>query len=181
MQTASIKMRDNPSYNNPVVVELKERGVDTDYEDVDKDKEQVSSMVKNFDLQEDVDRKAYITNAKKPALKAFSTKASAIIGELYAVVDRSKNKEAKKKEEDGYTVTNTDDLYTMPVKKDKRTDNKMGASGGAEKSEDYDDVAELKYEPKADSEPGQQSEGEVEKSSNADMLYAVVDKSCKDK
>ena len=51
-------------------------------------------------------------------------------------------------------------------------------SSGAEKSEDYnDDVAELKYEPKADSEPGQQqSEGE-EKSSNADMLYAVVDKS----
>ena len=50
MQTASIKMRDNPSYNNPVVVELEERGVGTDYEDVDKDKEQVSSMVKNFDL-----------------------------------------------------------------------------------------------------------------------------------
>ena len=50
-------------------------------------------------------------------------------------------------------------------------------SSGAEKSEDYnDDVAELKYEPKADSEPGQQSEGD-EKCSNADMLYAVVNKS----
>ena len=119
-------------------------------------------MVKDFDQQEDVDRKAYIINAKKPALQAFSTKASAIIGELYAVEDRSKNKEAKKKEEDGYTVTNTNDLYTMPVKKDKMTNDKMGASGGAEKSEDYDDVAELKSEPMADSEPGQQSEGEVE-------------------
>ena len=49
-ETTSIKMRDNPSYNNPVVVELEERGVDTDYEDVDKDKEQVSSMVKELDL-----------------------------------------------------------------------------------------------------------------------------------
>ena len=48
-------------------------------------------------------------------------------------------------------------------------------NGGAEKSEDNDNVAELKYEPKADSEPGQQSEGE-EKSLNADMLYTVVDK-----
>ena len=55
MQTASIKMKDNPSYNNPVVVELDERGVCTDYEDVGKDKEQVSSMVKDFDLYEDVD------------------------------------------------------------------------------------------------------------------------------
>ena len=43
-------------------------------------------------------------------------------------------------------------------------------SGGAEKSEDYDDVAELKNESKADSEPGQQIEGEEEKSSNADMI-----------
>ena len=43
-QTTSIKMRDNPSYNNPVVVELEKRDVGADYEDVDKDKEQVSSM-----------------------------------------------------------------------------------------------------------------------------------------
>ena len=48
MQTASIKMRDNPSYNNPVVVELEERDVGTDYEDVDKAKEQVSSMGLGF-------------------------------------------------------------------------------------------------------------------------------------
>ena len=58
------------------------------------------------------------------------------------------------------------------------TDEGMGATGSEGKSEDYDDVAELKYEPKADSESGQQSEGE-ENTSNADMLYAVVDKSCK--
>ena len=106
-----------------------------------------------------------------------STKARATnVGELYAIVDKRKKKEAKKKEEDGSTVTNKDDLYTMPVMKDKMTDEGMGASGDAEKSEDYNDVAELKNEPKADSEPGQQSEGEKEKSSNADMLYTVVDK-----
>ena len=56
----------------------------------------------------------------------------------------------------------------------------MGASSGAEKSEGNEDVAELNYEPKADSEAEQQSEGE-EKSLNADMLHAVVDKSCKKK
>ena len=55
-----------------------------------------------------------------------------------------KKKEVKKKEEDGSTVTNKDDLYTVPVKKDKMTDEKMGVSGGAEKREEYDDVAELK-------------------------------------
>ena len=60
------------------------------------------------------------------------------------------------------------------------TDQGMGASSSAEQNEDYDDVAELTYEPKADSEPGQQSE-EDEKSLNADMLYAVVDKSRKKK
>ena len=124
MQPASIKERGNPSYNNPVVVELEERGVGTDYEDVDKDKEQVSSMVKDFDLYEDVATKAYIKNAKKPALKASSTPASATdVGELYAVMDMSKKKGAKKKEEDESTVINKDDLYTMPVKKkDKMTD-----------------------------------------------------------
>ena len=84
-------------------------------------------------------------------------------------------------EENGSTVSNKDDLYTVPVKKkDKMPGGRIGVSGGAEKSEDNDDVAELKYEPKADSEPLQQSEGD-EKFSNADMLYAVVDKSCKKK
>ena len=38
-------------------------------------------------------------------------------------------------------------------------------------------TAVMKYEPKADSEPRQQQSEREEKSSNADMLYAVVDKS----
>ena len=177
MQTASIKMRDNPSYKNPVVVELEEKDVGTEYEDVDKYKEQISSMVDGFDPYEEVDKKAYIKNAKKPALKASFTPASAThVGELYAVVDKSKKKGAKKKKEDETTATNKDDLYTVPVKKkENMTDKGMGASGGAEKSEDYDDVLELKCEPKADSQPVQQSEGD-EKSLNADMLYTVVNK-----
>ena len=169
-ETTSIQMRDNPSYNNPVVVELEKRDVGADYEDVDKDKEQVSSMADGFGLYEDVDRKAYIKNAKKPALKASCTPASAT-NVVYAIVDMSK----KKKEEDESTVTNKDDLYTVPVKKDKITVGGMGSSGGAEKSEDYDEVVELKYEPKTKSEPGQQRE-DKEKSSNADMHYAVVEK-----
>ena len=185
VQTASIKMRDNPFYKNPVVVELEERGVGTEYEDVDKNKEQISSMVDGFDPYVEVDKKAYIKKGKKPALKESFTSASATnVGELYTIVDKSKKKGAKKEEEGGSTVTNKDDLYTVPVKKNKMTDKGDGASGGAEKSEDYDDVVELKYEPKSDTEPvqqnegdesGQQSEGD-EKSLNADMFYTVMNK-----
>ena len=38
----------------------------------------------------------------------------------------------KKKEEDGSTVTNKDDLHDVPVKKDKMRDEGMGATGSAE-------------------------------------------------
>ena len=181
-QTRSIKMRANPCYNNPVVVELEEKDVGVEYDDTVINKEN-GSITDGFDPYEDVDSKAHDKNSKVPPPKTSFTPASATnVGELYAVVDKSKKKGAKKKgEENGSTVTNKDDLYTVPLKKkDKKTDKGVGTSGGAEKSEDNDEVAELKYEPKADSEPGQQSEGD-EKSSNADMLYAVVDKSRKKK
>ena len=184
-QTRSIKMRANPCYNNPVVVRLEEKdvaAVSAEYDDTAINKEN-GSIADGFDPYEDVDSKAQSRNAKTPPPKMLYTPASATnVGELYAVVDKSKKKGAKSKvEENGSTVTNKDDLYTVPVKKkDKKTDKGVGTSGGAEKSEDNDDVAELKYEPKADSEPGQQSEGD-EKSLNADMLYAVVDKSRKKK
>ena len=178
--TGSIKMGANPCYNNPVVVELEEKDVGAEYDDTVKNKENCS-VADGFDPYEDVDSKSQSRNAKTPPPKASSTPASATnVGELYAVVDKSKKKGAKKKEEEnGCMETNKDDLYTVPVKKkDKKTDKGMGATGGAENSEDNDEV---KYEPKADSQPEQQqSEGE-EKSSNADMLYAVVDKSRKKK
>ena len=180
--TGSIKMGHNPCYNNPVVVELEEKDVSAEYENTVKNKENDSVAV-GFHSYEDVDSEAHDKNAKTPPPKVSCTPASATdVGELYAVVDKSKKKGVKKKgEEDGSTATNKDALYTVSVKKkDKMTVEEIGVSGGAEKSEDSDKVAELKYEPKADSEPGQQSEGE-EKSSNVDMLYAVVDKSCKKK
>ena len=179
--TGSIKMGNNPCYNNPVVVELEEKDVGAEYENTVKNKENGSVAV-GFHPYEDVDSNVHDKNAKPPPPKASCTPASATdVGELYAVVDKSKKKGVKKKgEENESTVTNKDDLYTASRKKDQMTDEDIGASGGAEKSEDNDEVAELKYEPKADSEPGQQSEGD-EKSLNADMLYAVVDKSRKKK
>ena len=125
-------MGNNPSCNNPVVVELEEKDVSAEYKYTVKNEEHGSIAV-GFHSYEDVDSKAHDKNAKTP-----------------------------------------------PPKKDKVPDEEIGANGGAEKSEDNDEVAELRYEPKADSHPGQQSERD-EKSSNADMLYAVVDKSRKKK
>ena len=178
--TGSIKMRANPCYNNPVVAELEEKDVAAEYDDTVINKEN-GSITDGFDPYEDVDSKAQGRNAKASPPKVSYTPASATdVGELYAVVNKSKKRGMmKKEEENGCIETNKDDLYTVPVKKkDKMTDGGIGASSGAEKSEDNDEVAELKYEPKIDSEPGQQSEGE-EISLNADMLYAVVDKSRK--
>ena len=176
----SIKMRANPCYNNPVVIGLEEKDVGAEYDDTVINKGN-GSITDGFDPYEDVDSKAQSSNAKTPPPKASSTPASATnVGELYTVVDMSKKKGVKKKEEEnGCIETSKDDLYTMPGKKKDKISYK-GGTGGAEKSEDNDDVAELKYEPKADSDPGQQSEGD-EKSSIADMFYAVVDKSRKKK
>ena len=173
-------MGDNPSYNNPMVVELEEKDVGVEYENTVKNEEN-GSITDGFGPYEDVDSKAHDKNAKTPPPKASSTPASATnVGELYVVVDKSKKKRVKKKGEyNESTGTNKDDLYTVSRKKDKMPDEDISVSG-AEKCEGNDDVAELKYEPKADSEPRQQSEGD-EKSLNADMLYAVVDKSRKKK
>ena len=174
-------MGDNPCYNNSMVVELEEKDEAAEYENTVKNEENGSVAV-GFHSYEDVDSEEHDKNTKTPSPKASCTPASATdVGELYAVVDKSKKKGVKKKgEENESTVTNKDDLYTVSRKKDKMTDEDISVSSGADKSEGNDDVAELKYEPKADTEPRQQSEGD-EKSSNADMLYAVVDKSRKKK
>ena len=181
-QMGSVKMKRNPSCHNPVVVEMEVKGLGYDYEDADKDRSN-GSVVDGFNPYEDVDSRAQMKNAKKPAPKESSAPASAInVEELYTVVDKSKKKGVKKKqEEDGCAVTNKDDLYAMPMKKDKMSDDQGKATGGhAEKGEEYDDVAGLKYEPKVDSEPQQSSEGN-NKAPNVDMLYAAVDKSHKKK
>ena len=174
-------MGDNPCYNNPMVVELEEKDKGAEYENTVKNEENGSVAV-GFHPYEDVDSNVHDKNSKPPPPKASCTPASATdVGELYAVVDKSKKKGVKKKgEENESTVTNKDDLYTVSRKKDKMPDEDISVSSYTEKSKDNDDVAELKYEPKADSQPAQQSKGD-EKSLNADMLYAVVDKSHKKK
>ena len=185
-KTGSVKMKENPSYYNPVVVELEVKDLGADYEDVDRDKAN-GSFLPDFDPYEDVETKAQIKNTKKknsqkPTPKESSTPASANnVGELYAVVDKSKKKGVKQKqEEDGCTVTTKDDLHSVLMKKSKMTDEGKCVSGCAEKSKEYDDVAELKYEPKVDSESGKPSE-ENSEAPKVDMLYAVVDKSRKKK
>ena len=180
-QMESVKMKKNPSCHNPVVVELEVKGLGYDYEDTDKDKSN-GSVVDGFDPYEDVDSNAQMKNKKKPTPKESSTPASATnVGELYAVVDKSKKGARQKQEEDECTVTNKDDLYTVPMKKkDKMSDEGKFVSGCVEKGEVYDDVAGLKYEPEVDTEPQQLSEGD-NKAPNVEMLYAVVDKSHKKK
>ena len=178
-RTGSIMIRSNPSYSNPVVDEMEVNDLGYDYEDTDKGKSN-GSVVDGFNPYEDVDSTAQMKNTKKPAPKESSTPASDTnVGELYAVVDKSKKKGTKQKqgEDDGCTVANEGDLYTVPMKKkDKMTDEGKCASGRVKKGEEYDDVAGLKYEPKVDSEPQQSSEGD-NKAPNADILYAVVDRS----
>ena len=92
---------------------------------------------------------------KTPVPKESSTPASAINGPaVYAVVDKSKKEGAKTKKEDKATVRDKDDLYAMPMKKRKMKDEDEGivTTGGAGKNEDYEEVAEIKYEPTADHE-----------------------------
>ena len=87
-------MRANPCYNKPVVVELEEENVGDEYDDTVNNKEN-GSVAGGFDPYEDVDSKAQSRTAKTPPPKVFSSPAS--VGELYAVVNKSKKKGAKKK------------------------------------------------------------------------------------
>ena len=148
------KRGDNPCHNNPVVAELDVMGLSTDYEAVD-NKETENGSVVGFNPYEEVDSKAQMKNTKTPTLKESSTPASVTKGPtVYAVVDKSKKKGTKMKKEDRATVRDKDDLYAKPIKKSKMKDEDEGivATGGAEKNEDYEDVAEIKYEPTADHE-----------------------------
>ena len=155
-KTGSIKITNTPSYSNPVVDEMEVKDLGYDYEDTDKGKSN-GSVVDGFNPYEDVDSTAQMKNTKKPAPKESSTPASDTnVGELYAVVDKSRKKGMKQKqgEDDGCTVANTDDLYTVPMKKkNTMTDEGKLVSGCVEKGEEYDDVIGLKHEQKLDSEP----------------------------
>ena len=175
-QNTNVQMGDTLHYNNTVVekegIDMKEKGLGANYADVDNGKgEEKGLLVDGFDPYEDIDRQPQLKHAKRLAPKESAPTASTTsVPAVYAVVDKSKKK-----------GTNKDDLYAMPMKKmGKMTDTEKGVveSGGVEEEEQYDDAVGLRYEPKADSESGQQSEGD-NKAPNADMLYAVVDKSRK--
>ena len=137
--------------------------------------------IDDFDPYDDAyaDCKGQINTAKHQAPEDSSTPASVTdAGDLYAVVDKSQKKGAEKEKE---TVTNKEDLYTMPVKKKGKlmeTGEGVVESGGMEKGEEYGSMAGVMYEPKTDSESVQQIEGDS-KALNVEMLYAVVDKSHK--
>ena len=185
-QKGDSKMENNPYYKNELVSkqgnEMEEKclsaGHDYVYADMNEGK---ISIVNGFDPYEDVDGKVWSKTAMKQAPKESSTQVSVTnIGDLYAVVDKSQKKGAEKEKE---TVTNKEDLYTMPMKKKgKMTERGEGVVeiGGVEKGEEYGSMAGVMYEPKTDSESVQQIEGDS-KAPNVDMLYAVVDKSRKKK
>ena len=166
-QNRDTTMVDNQHYINTVMVnegmEMKEKDVGADYKDVFEDNgEEEGPIADSFDPYEVVGRKVHTENAKKPAPKEFALTASATnVPAVYATVDKSKKKGAKKKREDGCNVAKNV-LYAMPMKKmGKMADKGEGVveSGGVEEGEQYDDTVGFKYEPKADSGPWQPSEG----------------------
>ena len=113
----------------------------------------------NFDVgynpYEAVDTKVHSENTMTQTPNVSSTPASACrVDAMYAVVNKSKSKGAKKKTEDEPTVINKDDLYAMPMTMvDKITDEGGGVivSGGVEEGKLNDDVVQLTYKTKADS------------------------------
>ena len=188
-QNGDMTMDENPYYNKTAVmeqeIEISKKGPGVISEDPNNVKsDENGSIVEGFDLYEDVDSKVQMKSTEKPAPKVSITPASATnIDELYAVVDKSKKKGNKKEREGGAAAADKNDLYSMPMKKKgMMTEEGEGVveSVGVEKGEEHDDMVGLKYEPMADSESGQQSEGDG-KALNVDMLYAVVDKICKKK
>ena len=173
-QKRDTPMGDNLHYSNTVVVEqemeLKEKGVGADYkdadgyEDIDNGKgEDDGPNADGFDPYEVVDRKLHVKDVKKVTPKESApTSSTANVPHIYAVVDKSKKKGAKKFTEDGCTVANNDH-YAMPMKKKMGEISDKGEgmveSVGVEEREQYDDTVGFTYEPKADSKIWHTSEG----------------------
>ena len=167
-QKSNVTMGDNLHHSNTVVVnqemELKEKGVGVDCKNAAGYQEDMGEeegpIADRFDpYYEVVDRKVHINNVNRPVSKESASPTSATsVPRIYAIVDKSKKKGAKKKRED--TTTNNAQ-YAMPMRKmGKMRDKGKGVvkSGGVEKGEQYDDTVRPTYEPKADSESGQQNE-----------------------
>ena len=160
-------VNDNPYYNNTVVVlqEQEMQGVGADYNDAHScqgvgNNQGEDNNPLNFDVDynpyEVVDRKVHSKNTMTPTPKVSSTPASAtMVDAVYAVVDKSKKKGAKKRRGEEPTIVSKD-LYALPMAKVvKMTDKEEGVvvSGGVEEGEHYDDVVELTYKATTDSIP----------------------------
>ena len=108
-----------------------------------------------------MDEQGVVKNVNRPVSKETAPPPSATsVSHIYAIVNKSKKKGAKKEREDRSTTTNNDQC-AMPMRKmGKMRDKGKGVvrSGGVEKGEQYDDIVRPTYEPKADSESGQQNE-----------------------
>ena len=164
-QKRDVIVNDN---NNTVVVlqeqKMLEQGVGADYNDAhginqgEDDDEDLLNFDVGYNPYEAVDRTLHSKNTMTPTPKNFATPATVPrVDAVYAVVDKSKKKSAKKKTEDEPTVINKDDLYAMPMAKEvKMTDKGRGVvvSGSVEEGNTiYDDVVELTYMAKTDSIP----------------------------
>ena len=151
-----VTMNDNNTVVATPEVEMPEQGVSADYKDArgfqgaDNDQGEEDPFGFGYNPYEVVDKKTHSKNIMtSAALKNFATPATVPrVDVVYAVVDKSKKKGAKKKTEDEPTVVNKDDLYAMPMAKVvKMTDKEGGVvvSGGVEEREHYDDVVQLTY------------------------------------
>ena len=158
-----VTMNDNNTVVATPELELQEQGVSADYKDargyqgVDNDQGEEDPFDVGYNPYEVVDKKAHSKNAMTPISKNFATPATVpMVDAVYAVVDKSKSKGAKKKTEDKSTVISKDDLYAMPMTKAVKMTDKGGGvvvSGGVEEAELYDDVVQLTYKAKADRIP----------------------------
>ena len=124
-QKRDITMRDNPCYRNSVMkvegIEMKDIGHDNEHGVVDKD-EELGSIIDGFSLHVNVDGSSQNKKAMIQAPKESSTAASATnTGELYAAVDKSKKKGARKTE-DVSSGANEDDQNDMPLMKMEGTE-----------------------------------------------------------
>ena len=161
-QKRDVILNDNPYYNNTVVVMqgLEMQGVGADYNGAHGINQGEDEDLLHFDVgynpYEVVNREVLSKNTMTPTPNVSSTPASAtMVNAVYAVVDKSKKKGAKKKKtEYEPTIASKDYLYAMPMAKAVKITDKGGGvvvSGGVEEGELYDDVVELTYKAKADS------------------------------
>ena len=163
-QKRDVAVNGNPYYNNTMVVlqGLEIQGVGADYNGAHGINQGEDEDLLHFDVgynpYEVVNRKVLSKNTMTPTPKVSPTPASATkVDAVYAVVNKSKKKGAKKKKtEDEPTIASKDNLYAMPMVKEVKMTDKGGGmvvSGGVEEGELYDDVVELTYKTKADSIP----------------------------